>query len=74
MSAPVPLITGTVLSYNSGILSSEGNPVSHVRADGNENMSAVLTDWKPWSGLGFDSCDTFPETLEEQTSFASFPY
>ena len=44
MSAPIPLMTGTALSQNPGILASEGNPASHVRADGRNNMSLVLTD------------------------------
>ena len=74
MSMPVPLMTGTVLSQNLGILASEGNPASHVQVDGNGNMSAVLTDWKPWSGLGPDSRDLVPKTLEEQKSSASLPY
>ena len=42
-SAPVPLMTGTTLSQNPGILPFEGNPASHVSADGNGNMSTVLT-------------------------------
>ena len=43
MSTPVLLMTGTMLSQNPGILAFEGNSTSHVRADGNGNMSAVLT-------------------------------
>ena len=43
----VPLMTGTEVSRITGILTSEGNAASHVRADGNGNMLAVLTDWKP---------------------------
>ena len=42
-SAPVPLMTKNALSQYPGILAHEGNPASHVRADGNGNMSAVLT-------------------------------
>ena len=42
-SAPVLLMIGTTLSQNLGILVSESNPTSHVRVDGNGNMSAVLT-------------------------------
>ena len=41
-STPVPLMTGTALSQNPGMLAFEGNPASHVWADGNRNMSAVL--------------------------------
>ena len=41
VSVPVPLMTGTEVSY---IPASVGNLVSHVRADGNENISSVLTD------------------------------
>ena len=43
MSECVPLMTGTKLSHDYGILASLGNPVSHVQADGNDNMSSVLT-------------------------------
>ena len=39
----VPLMTRTVSSQNLGILASEGNPASYVQADGNGNMSSVLT-------------------------------
>ena len=42
-SGPVPLMNGTALSQNLGILASKGNPDSHVQADGNGNMSTVLT-------------------------------
>ena len=42
-SAPVPLMAGNAPSQNPGILSFKGNPASHVRADGNGNMLAVLT-------------------------------
>ena len=47
MSTPVPLMTGTAVSRISRILASVGNLVSHVRVDGNGNMSSVLTNWKP---------------------------
>ena len=63
MSTPIPLMTGTALSQNPGILAFKGNPASHVRADGNGNMSSVLTDWKPWSGLDPDSHDPIPKIL-----------
>ena len=43
VSTPIPLMTGTALSQNLGILASEGNPASYVQADGNNNMSSVLT-------------------------------
>ena len=43
MSECVLLMTGTEVSYDSGILASMGNPVSHVQTDGNDNMSSVLT-------------------------------
>ena len=61
MSAPVLLMIGTALSQKPGILASEGNPASHFWADGNGNMSAVLTDWKTWSDLGPDSRCPIPE-------------
>ena len=42
-SVHVPLMTETMPSQNPGILASEGNPASYVQADGNGNMSLVLT-------------------------------
>ena len=39
VSAPVPLMTGTVLSHNSGIIASVDNLVSCAQADGNDSMS-----------------------------------
>ena len=42
-SALVQLMIGITLSQNPRIRAFEGNPVSHVRIDGNEIMSAVLT-------------------------------
>ena len=71
MSTLVPLMTGTALSQNPGILASEGNPASHVRADGRNNMSSVLTDQKPWSGLGPDSRSLVPEIHTKQKSSTS---
>ena len=44
---PIPLIIGTALSQNSRILTSKGNPASYVQADGRNNMSSVLANWKP---------------------------
>ena len=41
VSAPVPLMTGTALSQNPGILASKGNSASHVRADGSNNKSSA---------------------------------
>ena len=41
MSAPVPLMTGTTLSHNSGIPTSVDNPVSCAQADGNGSMSSA---------------------------------
>ena len=43
MSECVPLMTGTEVSHDSGILASAGNPVSHLQDDGNDNMSSILT-------------------------------
>ena len=40
VSAPVPLMTRTALSHNSGILASEDNPVSCAQGDGNGSMSS----------------------------------
>ena len=47
MSAPVPLMTRTVLSRNPGILAFGGNPASYVQDDGKNNRSSVLLDWEP---------------------------
>ena len=50
MSAPLPLMTGTVPAQNLEIHASAGNPVSYAQADGNRNMSSVLAgppDWEP---------------------------
>ena len=43
MSECVPLMTRTEVSHDLGILAFVGNPVSFVQADGNDNMSLVLT-------------------------------
>ena len=43
MSECVPLMTRTKVSHDLGILASVGNSVSHVQADGKDNMSPVLT-------------------------------
>ena len=43
-SAPVTLMTRTEVSRIPGIPAFSGNLVSHVQADGNENMSSVLTN------------------------------
>ena len=37
-SVHIPLMIGTGASYGPEILTSEGNPASHVQADGNCNM------------------------------------
>ena len=63
VSTLVPLMTGIEVSRILGILSSEGNPASHVRAYGNGNMPVVLTNWKPWFGLGPDSRGPVPKIL-----------
>ena len=41
-SVHVPLMTGTRVSHNSGILASENNPVSRVQDGGIGNMSSTL--------------------------------
>ena len=38
----VPLMIGTEVSHDFGILAFVDNPVSYVQADGNDNMSSVL--------------------------------
>ena len=43
MSECVPVMSGTEVSHDPRILASVGNPVSYVKADGNDNMSSVLT-------------------------------
>ena len=52
MFALIPLMTGTALSRNPGILASGGNPASYVQADGRNKKSSVPPDWEPWSDLG----------------------
>ena len=41
-STNIPLMSGTGVSYNFGILANEDNPVSSVQASGNRNMSSAL--------------------------------
>ena len=65
VSAPVPLMTGTALSQNPGILASEDNPASYVQVDCINNISSILAGYKPWFGLGLDSRDPVPEILGE---------
>ena len=43
VSECVSLMTGTVVSHNSGTSASMGNPTSCAQADDNGNMSPVLT-------------------------------
>ena len=40
VSVPIPLMIGTALSHNSGILASKGNPASYVQAVGSNNISS----------------------------------
>ena len=42
-SVHVPLMTVIVVSHNSGILASKGNPVSSVQAGGTGNTRFALT-------------------------------
>ena len=63
VSTPVPLMTGSEVSRIPRIPASAGNPTSHVQADGTGNMSVVLSDWKPWSGLGLGNRGPVPEIL-----------
>ena len=51
VSAHVPLMTETEVSRIPGIPASASNLISHVRVDGNGNMSSVLTDWSPGLAL-----------------------
>ena len=44
VSAPVPLMTRIEVSRIPGIPASAGNLLSHVQADGNGNISSVMTD------------------------------
>ena len=39
----VPLMTRTEVSHSPEIPASEGNPISYVQANGNGNMSLILT-------------------------------
>ena len=41
VSMHVPLMTGTALSHNFGILASKCNPASYVQADGSGSMSSA---------------------------------
>ena len=43
MSKYASLTTRTVVSHNSETSASVGNPVSYAQADGNGNMSSVIT-------------------------------
>ena len=43
MSECVPSMTRTEVSHDLGILAFVGNPILYVQADGNDNMSSVLT-------------------------------
>ena len=47
MSAPIPLMTGTVLSRNPRILASRGNLASYVQANGRNKKPFVSLDWEP---------------------------
>ena len=71
MLALVPQMTGTALSRNPGILTSEANPSSYVWAVGSGNMSLILPDLKPWPNLSPDSHGLVLETLEQQKSSSS---
>ena len=42
MSVLAPLMIGTVVSHNSGILVSGGNPIYSVQAGGTRNTPSVL--------------------------------
>ena len=63
VSALVPLMNGIEVSLIPGIPTSASSLVSHAQADGNGNMSSVMIDCKPWSGLGPDSHGPVPEVL-----------
>ena len=74
MSVYIPLMIGTEVSHNSGILVFEDNPASGVQANGNGNMSPALSGLEPQSvshygiidlGLGPDSHDPVPKTAVE---------
>ena len=47
MSECASLMIGTVVSYKFWTSASVGNPVSCAYADGNGNMSSVLTSLEP---------------------------
>ena len=71
MSTPVPLITRTKVSRILGILASTGNLVSHVRADGSNNMSSALFSYKARLGLGLDNHGPVPEICTKKNSSTS---
>ena len=43
MYVHVPLMIGTEVSYNPRILASIGNPISCIKAGGNDRMSSALS-------------------------------
>ena len=47
VSVHVPLMIGTEVSHNFGILSSKDNPASSVQVDDNGNMAPTLAGYKP---------------------------
>ena len=46
-SVHAPLMTGTMVSHNFGILASKGNPVSSVQVGGTGNTLSALAGLKP---------------------------
>ena len=71
MSASFPLMTRTKVSCILGILASASNLVSHVRADGSNNMSSTPSSYKPRLGLGPDSRDPVPDIRKKHKSSTS---
>ena len=72
MLVPVPLMTGSVLPRNLGILASGGNPTSYVQVIDKNNISPILPDQMLHVGLGPDNLDNVPEILAKQKSSTSF--
>ena len=62
MSAPVPLMTGTALSDNSGIPAFVDNPVSCAQVDGKRKMSSALAGPVPGGLVGQKSSISFPNS------------
>ena len=69
--APVPLMTGTALSYNSRIPTFVDNPFSCAQADGNRSMSLALAGPILGALMGHKSYVSFPNLKKADPSSSS---